>query len=303
VTRYRRQFGRIARRLTPADIQCGVSSKNFNANNLFQNENVKQNSDLLLGTLSKQGIMKVLDAFGFLEILEKLGLSDISLELDTEDPFQHRLKAFSGSKCSKSTICELVIKQGPFHFREVSMPDFPSRIPDLLQIEWILLQNPKKKFDETRPPLPGQNHPGLGMGDRVMELLIIMAQRLRLEGIVNKPCFFHTAFMFTKEFYFVNPEDQATIYAISKGLLSKYSFYTVSWAAYFNCIYNTISGKELVWNPDYLFLPLSKDFIKYFRSRQYSKKAHTLSDRKHFDINRGKLIDLAKQSNVKLLDI
>jgi hypothetical protein len=89
------------------------------------------------------------------------------------------------------------------------LPSFPKRNPNVLQVEWLLLQNPQQSFSPERPPLPGQVHPGLGIGDRLMEILIIMTRRVRLEGIVNKPHYFHTAFMFSKEFIFTNPLNQA----------------------------------------------------------------------------------------------
>lgn len=302
MTRYRKEFKKIAKKLTLADIQAGASEDNLSLDNLFEAGRVKPMSNFLLGAFSKQGLMKVLEAFGFIRILNSLGLSKISIDLDTTDPHTHRLYAYDGTHISKNIICELVLKKGSLRFTEGTLPNFPGRNINLLQIEWILLQNPKKDFNSDRPPLPGQSHPGLGIGDRVMELVVIMTKRLSLEGIVNKPNFYHTAFMFTKEFTFTNPDNQAILHALSRDFLSQYSFYTLAWAIHFDCILNENDYSTFTWNPGYMILPISKDLIRYFRSKEYQHEIQSLTKKYHFILNQSKLIDNMSEHNLKIYD-
>ncbi|MCK4295378.1 MAG: hypothetical protein KAW56_05370 [Candidatus Marinimicrobia bacterium] len=301
MTRYRKEFRKIAKKLTLADIQCGISD-NLSFESLFKGGHIISASDYLMGVFSKKGIIKILEVFGFIKLLEDIGLFNIDIEIDTNDPHIHRLYAYTGTHSPENKICELVFKQAQLHLKEGILPNFPNRKLNLLQIEWLLLQNPKMDFNPERPPLPGQSHPGLGLGDRLMELLIIMTRRLRLEGMVNKPNFLHTAFMFTKEFVFTNPNNQAVLYAIRKDLLSDYSFYTVAWATYFNCILNTDDKTPFLWEPDYLILPLTKDLIKYFRSKEYQHKVQDLTKRYHFCIDVEKFTKSMKKNNLEIYE-
>jgi len=289
MTRFRKEYIKIARKLTIADIQSGISDDELSLNNIVSDGRLSAESQFFLGVFSRQGLLNAIRAFGLSEILANHGLTDLSLDIDTSDPHIHRLFVYTGDARANNKVCELVLKQGPLHFEEGLLPSFPTRNPNVLQVEWLLLQNPQQSFSMERPPLPGQVFPGLGIGDRLMEILIIMTRRVHLEGIVNKPHYFHTAFMFSKEFVFTNPLNQALMYAISKNLLSKYSFWMVAWAAHFNCILNKKDGKPLDWTADNLILPFAKDLIKYFRGREYQQEVSRLIKKFNFEIEREKL--------------
>jgi len=303
MTRYRREYSKIARKLTTADIQAGVAENELSLENLLTDGRVTADSNFFLGVFSRLGLVNAVRAFGLQEILNKAGLTNLRLEIDTSDPHTHRLYAFNGTPQPENTICELVLKRGPVHFNTGVLPNFPARNPNLLQVEWLLLQHPLQSFSASRPPLPGQVHPGLGIGDRLMEILIILTNRVRLEGIINKPRYCHTAFMFSKEFVFTNPVNQAIMYAISKNLLSKYSFYLVAWAAHFKCIMNTRDHAPLIWEPDFLMLPLAKDLIKYFRSREYQQRVNELTRQYNFTIDHASLRALMLKNDLEPLGL
>ncbi|MFH1212811.1 MAG: hypothetical protein V1681_01875 [Candidatus Neomarinimicrobiota bacterium] len=299
MTRFRKEYIKIARRLTLADIQSGISDDEFDLGNIVTDGRLAADSHFFLGVFSRRGLLNAVRAFELSNILDNMGLTDLSLDIDTSDAHMHRLFVYTGESHPDNKICELVLKQGPLHFEEGLLPNFPQRNPNVLQIEWLLLQNPRQSFSAERPPLPGQSHPGLGIGDRLMEILIIMTRRVHLEGIVNKPRYFHTAFMFSKEFVFSNPLNQALMYSISKNLLAKYSFWTVAWAAHYNCIINKKDGLPLDWTSDYLILPFAKDLIKYFRSREYQQKVSQLMKKFDFEIDREKLLGALRRNDLE----
>ncbi|PIS29117.1 MAG: hypothetical protein COT43_04840 [Candidatus Marinimicrobia bacterium CG08_land_8_20_14_0_20_45_22] len=293
---------KIARKMTLSDIQAGVSGDDLSLENLVEDGRVNPASNFFLGVFSQKGLHRIIQAFGLVDILHQTGLDNITIDIDTSDPHTHRLYTYTGAHQPENIICELVLKQGPLNLNEQDLSILPEQKPNLLQVEWLLLQNPKRDFSDERPPLPGQMHPGLGIGDRLLQILIIMTRRLRLEGMVNKPRYFHTAFMFTKGFSFVNPQSQAQIYAISKSLLPKYSFYTVAWAAHFNCIVNEIDNSYMEWKPDYLLFPLSKDYIKYFRSKPYLKKIQQYSKKMKYTIDTERFARCMQKNNLKIYD-
>lgn len=270
-SRFRKQYIKIARKLTLADLQAGAESNDLTMDNIVSNGRVEQSTNFFMGVFTRQGLKNVIDAFGLTDALARLGLTDLQVDIDTSDPHTHRLYVYTGKACDNNKICEMVVKKGPVNLQQDNLPQFPNRNPNLLQIEWLLLQNPRLSFDEIRPQLPGQQYPGLGIGDRMLQILIIMTRRLRLEGLINKPRYYHTAFMFTKDFVFTNPCNQAILYSINRDLLANYKFHTVAWAAHYDCIINHNTGSTLVWDTDYLILPLEKYMLKYFHSKEYQK--------------------------------
>jgi len=225
-----------------------------------------------LGIFSNAGLKYVLDHFHLIRDLEAMGLTNITSEIETGDSHTHKMYVYSGEPNPSNVICELVAKKGPLHFEKGLQPNYPHIEMSFLQVEWLLLQNPKKRFTDEKPRLPGQSYPGLGLGKHLMILMMILAQNAGLDGIVNKPHFFHTAFMFTKKFIFVDPFKQAEIEILSRDLLKKYSFYHLSWASFFECVINEKTGEPFIWEPGFLIFPMSKSITKYFDSKEYKKQ-------------------------------
>ena len=87
---------------------------------------------------------------------------------------------------------------------------------ELLTIEWLLLQNPRADFGPYRRPLPGQNHPGLGMLKEVFGWLVMVAEVLELDGIGYVPSNYHVASQSRRMVAFVNPEHEAWMRALEE---------------------------------------------------------------------------------------
>ncbi len=297
----RREYKKISKKIHFAEMQDGSYEEEITLESLISFGRIQSNSCFFLEVFSKQGLMNLLNKFHLLEVLNKKGLDNISTELDTSDSRIHRMYIYTGEQKPANIICELVARKSPQNFSEEINPGLHNCTSNILQIEWLLLQNPKKVFAQDRPRLPGQSRPGLGLGRNFLELMIIMANFLSLDGITNKPHFFHTAFMFTKEFIFVNPEKQAIIEMICKDLLPKYPFYNISWAANFNCIVNTKTNEPFTWEPDVLILPLKKKLVKYFHSREYKKTVHLKRNNYSFAIDFDKFKNAMKEHDLKIL--
>jgi hypothetical protein len=45
-----------------------------------------------------------------------------------------------------------------------------------LAVRWLALQDPRGRFTPERPRLPGQRYPGLGLGKRLYERLMVWAK-------------------------------------------------------------------------------------------------------------------------------
>jgi hypothetical protein len=88
----------------------------------------------------------------------------------------------------------------------------------LLLVHWLTLQNPRLRFDTRHEPLPGQQHPGLGLGPEVNELLSQVARRLGLEGIAFQPAWYHMALLLHERCQFLDPEREGRFRALRAAL-------------------------------------------------------------------------------------
>ncbi|MEL7237981.1 MAG: hypothetical protein AAGK78_03900, partial [Planctomycetota bacterium] len=117
-----------------------------------------------------------------------------------------------------------------------------------------------------RPPLPGQEHPGLGVSEQLQEVLVQAALRLRLYGVLNQPAYLHTA-LGTSEFRFVDPEDEGNMQAlvqILKGPIDEISRAVDDGRARWG------DGEAFLWRPGPRLLPVSEEAIACFSSADYT---------------------------------
>ncbi|HPD26268.1 MAG TPA: hypothetical protein PKV79_05530, partial [Candidatus Marinimicrobia bacterium] len=108
MTRFRKEYSKIARKLTSADLQSGIGNSELSLDNIVSDGRLAVDSQFFMGVFSRQGLLNAIRAFGLLDILERKGLTNITIDIDTSDPYIHRLYAYSGKPLNENKICELV---------------------------------------------------------------------------------------------------------------------------------------------------------------------------------------------------
>jgi len=144
-------------------------------------------------------------------------------------------------------------------------------------LDWMAMQDPRDQFTKERPPLPGQNYPGLNLGNIVVTGIAARAKARGRDVLLNAPDHFHNAYMYgvLGPFLYLDPCYQGFFDA----LVADYSFYIkkvglapVSWAINLGYGYWKKDGRKrmLVWNhcPEQVF-PVSARVKDYFKSRDY----------------------------------
>jgi len=161
----------------------------------------------LLGFYSRDGVELALERVGLLDRLRELGYPrpTVTLELGGAAGDTVRLWGGEGRR-------ELLIELRAARDRH-SLPGF-----EVLRVEWLLLQNPRAAFSRDRPPLPGQRHPGLGLLAEVTAVLVLMCERLKLDGILFVPSHYHLATQSRRYLRFVEPEDEARFRALERAV-------------------------------------------------------------------------------------
>lgn len=264
------------RRLQETDVALGYDE-------LFIRDSDKGVSPYFLGYYSPSGLQYALEKYGFFKLLKKKGFDNLKITINTKDPYKQCLALHNGKKDRDHLLCELIVKR-----KNITVyPPFPATIYgrnfEVIAVEWLLLQDPRAPFQKDRPRLPGQEYPGLSMGEMAMELLVIMSGRLRTAGLVNKPEHFHNAQMYSSHFRYIDPIHEAKRQAIARDLLKVYSLSEVSWAVDLNCV--TENGEPFQWQGSDQIIPLDRDLKEYLRSDKYKKIVMNTRNDLHYQID------------------
>lgn len=156
---------------------------------------------------SPHGAELALERTGFLDRVRRLGFPQPTLELDLDHPAGETVRMY-GDSAKQDLLMELRVRRDR-HGR----PGL-----ELLRVEWLLLQNPRADFTAERPRLPGQKHPGLGLLEDVVALLILICDRLGLDGLTFIPAHYHLAAQSRRFLRFLEPDHEALFRELERTL-------------------------------------------------------------------------------------
>jgi len=226
------RYARVSRELTPSDL---TDDGELSAEDLEEALGIRPSRQkLLLGFYSASGFEHALYRLGILEQVERFGYRQFRVAFDTTG-LGERVRVHGEADGAEHVLIELVLERRRVHGVEV------------LYVHWVSLRNPRARFSSLRPPLPGQEVPGLGLAREVGTMLARMAVRLGLGGVVWRPAFFHTAYTARHEFHFVDPERQGRFEALLRDLGDLPLLELTDLLARGRVVMN---GEPYVWEPD-----------------------------------------------------
>lgn len=214
-----------------------------------------------LGFYTRAGIELALERLGYLERLRQLGYERPRLEIDLANPSGHTLRVF-GSPGRRELLVELRCA-----IDRSSLPEF-----QLLRVEWLLLQNPRGLFTRDRPPLPGQTHPGLGMLRETIAALVLVCDRLKLDGILVVASRYHPAASAHGELRCLDPDDEARLRSLARAL-EGVSRAEAARLAEGGGLVDAVTGETISFRPMTMVLPISEALVARFDSAEYRARA------------------------------
>ncbi len=260
-----------AKRLTTSKLQKKEGDDSYALEeNLFSRDISKRGSDYFLGFYSETGIKVALDKYGILKALKEKGFTNVIFKIDTIDPYIHRFILYDKKVDLKHQIVDVVLRKDVLELNFPFECESNGKKYEMLVIEWMLMQNPYKKFSRERPQLPGQKFPGLGLSRQSVEILALIAWRLKLAGVINIPEYLHNAIIYSKVFSYINPDIQAVLEAVKRDL-KEFSLSTIAWAYEYRVIKSIDTNKALEWQPERQILPIDSTLKKALFSRNYKK--------------------------------
>lgn len=250
---------RIARRLTAAELRIEADGADDDDDLLA----VRQ-TDRFVDTYSPTGLKRAFDEYGITTALEQRGLGDHRLVITREDPFRHRLQLLLDDG---SMIMDLrlhlvdadVGARGDAKAKAKAAEPASGDSASVVVVDWLLMQNPRASFTAARPCLPGQQHPGTGLGGQVNQLLILLCRRLGRDGLVNTPERFHLAQLYRRMGWVGDSDDDAVIAGIVDAATRQgLSLPELAWAVERGFVKD--GADAWAWSPHEVFCPVSKRF-------------------------------------------
>lgn len=159
----------------------------------------------LLGYYTPQGIEVALESFGVLSHVRRLGYGQLRIELD-HSAAGDRARLTGEAQGKRHMLWEIVLGTERLEGENV------------LALQWLTLRHPIASFPAGREPFPGQDVPGLGMGEEALHLVMRIAERLDLAGVVYRPSWLHTAAFARQSFRFVDPVERGRFDALLRDI-------------------------------------------------------------------------------------
>lgn len=228
-------------------------------------------SPKLLGYYTLSGIEFALERYGLLERLRQLGYEP-RVEIDVHPASGDTVRIWGDG----GTDLLLV---------EVRMARDRTTVPgmELLRIEWMLLQNPRASWSGGRAPLPGQRYPGLRMFEDVAILMLLVCERLRLDGIVVVPSHYHVAARWHGRMRFSDPRVEGRFRALERELNSL-PLAEASTAVELGRVVDVETGERGGYRPAPLILASSEALQRRFDER-WEQRAAAAEDAAHFRVD------------------
>ncbi len=229
--------------------------------------------DRFLGLYTEEGGQLALERYGFLQMLRDKGFDNLLLSTDTSDASRHALRIHFEQRDPEHLLVEMVLS-----FKPLRLPN--GTTGKMLNVEWLLMQDPRRSFPPDRPPLPDQQRPGLGLFYWQGQLLRLMATRLECDGLMNNPQQFHNASLYGKVMKFVDPVDEGTLRALERDLAGL-PLGEASHAVDTGRV-REVGGDPFQWKPHPQVLPISLSMQVYFDSKEYRSQVVEVRDRSKF---------------------
>lgn len=280
------RYRRIARDLDPLELRSAPDTE-LREQDLAADPQ-DEGSELFVGYYTEAGLLEALRRYGFwAELAQRLGVPDSALTLrtDTRDRFHHSLRIYAEGFAEEVVELRLHLRERPL---TLVLPPPPGG--GYVCCEWLSLQHPGAAFHGERPPLPGQRHPGLGLGGQAQTLLMLLTERVGRLGLLAYPAWAHAAFMYGLRFRAVDPQAEGWLRALRRDAAGL-SLAEVSWAVELGCARDLSSRHPgpLLWTAPELLLPLSAETRAYLETPAYQDACAEAESRHRFAFDLAKL--------------
>jgi len=210
-----------------------------------------------LGYYSLHGAELALERTGLFDRLRRLGFEEPYAQLELDNPAGETVRVF-GDRRSHEPLIELRARRDRH-----AVPGC-----EVLRVEWLLLQNPRAQFTAERPALPGQRYPGLGLLEETVALLVLICDRLGLDGIYFVPSHYHLAAQGRRLLRFLEPRHEALFRELERAL-GDLSLAAATQAVDDGRVWDAVTSARFTLPPMPMVLPVSDRLRERLKSGEY----------------------------------
>lgn len=199
----------------------------------------------VLGIFSRHAIEVSLQEVGMLDRFRALGHAGPTVEIAFGTGAGELIRVF-GDQERTLLLLELRVSRNR---RVVSGME-------VVYVEWLLLQDPRREFSAVQPRLPGQTHPGLGMLREVVAWTVLLCERLKLDGLAFAPSQYYMAVLGRHQLQFLDPDAGARFAALQASLFGL-QLAQAEAALASGRVIDAATGQPVAWEPGIAVYPVS----------------------------------------------
>ena len=268
------RYRSLARHLSAADLDQEKATEDWGLTeaDLVGDLGSTGGSSKFLGYYTRHALELAIEWAGLFDRLRSLGFYCPYLDLDLSNPSGHTVRLFADSTKAELLV-ELRLRIETSIVTEVR----------LLKIEWLLMQNPRAQFSHAKPRLPQQTHPGLGLVSDVISLLIVICDRLELDGIVFIPSHYHLVIKALHHLHFLHAEDRRWFEAV-RTAVGDLSLLEATQVVAADRIGDRRDGSRIGWRAMPLVLPISESFSDRVERNEADSSSQPQARRFDFEV-------------------
>jgi hypothetical protein len=232
---------------------------------------------LFLGRFTAAALAEQLRAAGTPTILGTRGFPEVRVEIDLADG-EHRLRIAAAD--DGALLVELRLAEMTTPLPAVLRQGGPETL-QVLAILWVALQNPRAAFTAERPRLPGQDHPGLGAGRRLYEVLRGWAAAFGKDALLNVPEHYHNALFYAGQFRFLDPLEQGRFEALRRDLAGL-RVADASFAIEEGRVRDAVAETTFAWDPGAMVAPVGATLTAVLQGAPYREAVAAARDAARF---------------------
>ncbi len=206
---------------------------------------------LFLGRLTAAALDAALEAAGIQSFLATRGHPAVRVDTDLADG-EHRLRVVAAG--DDALLVELRLAEMKTPVPAALDGEGPETL-HVLAVLWVVSQDPRASFTPERPRLPGQDHPGLGVGRRLYEVLRGWAVAWGKDALLNVPEHYHNALFYAAQFRFLDPVEQGRFEALRRDL-SGLGVAEASFAIEEGRVRDEAADRTYAWDPGAMVAPV-----------------------------------------------
>ncbi len=235
----------------------------------FENLFSYSDSKLFMGRFSEQDMRNKMETLGLGKHLNSMGFTDTVIDIERDENYINYFKLYWEEKLPEKLLIDLRVSEHTFFPKKRFFAEGVRVEPyNMILIEWLSAKNPKAVFNPKRPQLPGQSSPGLGVLKYCFRLLHDISDEIFKDGFLDIPTHMHGAMMYSKEFKFFDPVQEAILRAVMRDL-RRYSLVDLSWGVLTETIIDRHKNAPAIYDPTEQIHYVSPRMKDYFASELY----------------------------------